>query len=155
VLVDARWIDARRLSTEWASINGGIGYIVRVKDCRGADYVKEVTKYAAKGSQLAGWSPTEIRTFIEAFRGVRTFGVFGNLYRKRTEFAEWLKTLGSLKKPCECGCDKASYYSEAEWLERSLIPAQVRPCQKKPRDDTPIFATFDDTTRRNIDALTR
>lgn len=129
-LVNARFIDNRSLATEWGAVNGGLGYIVKVKDCRDRDYLKEVTKYAVKGSNLAGWSPSEIKTFIEAFRGVKCFGVFGSLYGKRTEFADWLAALGTERSKCECGSSKCSYYSESEWLERSLIPNQVEKSQR-------------------------
>lgn len=122
VLVDARWVDARQLALEWASVNGGIGHIVAVKDCRSVDYLKEVTKYAAKGSDIAAWSGQDITEFIAAVRGSRTFGVFGSLYGKRTEFREWIKALREDSRLCKCGCRTAHYYSEMEWQARFLVP---------------------------------
>ena len=99
-----------------------MGRIVKVKDARGKNYLAEVTKYAVKGVQLAAWSGQQIFTFIEAFRGVRTFGVFGSLYGKRTEFAEWFKAIRDSKPNCKCGCSQVRYYSEQDFLELDLVP---------------------------------
>jgi len=96
---------------------------VHVQDARRVDYLKEVTKYAVKGSQLAAWSPDQIVTFINAFDGVRTFGVFGDLYGKRTQFAEWFKAVRNLKMKCKCGCDSMHFMSELEFYEKDFRPA--------------------------------
>jgi hypothetical protein len=125
ILVDARWIDSGGLAREWESVNRGNGNIVKVKDCRNADYLREVTKYAVKGNELAKWTGTQIREFIAAFRGTKTFGVFGSLYGKRTEFSEWIKSLKGHKPKCRCGCDKVTFYSEHEWQCRDLVPTSL------------------------------
>lgn len=134
-LINARWIDGGELARQWASVTNGFGKIVKVKDCRQADYLAEVTKYAVKGSQLAKWTPDQIVTFIEAFSGVRTFGVFGQLYGKRTEFAEWLASLREAKPKCECGSCDLAYFTEAEWLMRDLKPNP--PASPRPPPPTP------------------
>lgn len=137
-LIDARWIDAAELARQWSSVTNGFGKIVKVKDCRQSDYLAEVTKYAVKGSQLAKWEPADIVTFIEAFSGIRTFGVFGSLYGKRTEFAEWLKSIRDQKPLCACGCSQLQYFSEAEWLQRELThtpTAQPRPPTPAPHPE--------------------
>jgi len=120
-LVDAGWIDAVQLSAEWQSVTNGMGRIVKVKDARGKHYLAEVTKYCVKGVQLASWSPAEIKTFVEAFDGKKTFGVFGSLYGARTRFKEWWRQIRDVKPICECGCSQARYYSEAEFLESDLV----------------------------------
>ena len=56
------------------------------------------------------------------FSGCRTFGVFGSLYGKRTEFAEWLKPIRDHKPKCDCGCQTMRFFSEAEWLEHDFKP---------------------------------
>jgi hypothetical protein len=124
-LVDAGWIDSIQLSQEWSRVTGGMGRIVKVKDARGQNYLAEVTKYAVKGVALAAWSGQNISRFIEAFRGVRTFGVFGSLYGKRTEFSEWFKTIRDMKPNCKCGCNQVRYYSESEFLELDLVPTNT------------------------------
>jgi hypothetical protein len=130
-LIDAKYIDARELSIAWAKATRKLGYIVKVKDCRQKTYLQEVTKYAVKGSQLSSWSPAEIKMFIDAFSGVRQFGVFGSLYSKRTEFAEWLKVIRGDKPKCKCGCNEASFYNQNEWeaLELKISP-QLEPPPK-------------------------
>lgn len=126
-LIDAKWIDKRELSIKWGKVNGGAGYIVDVSDARQADYLKEVTKYAVKGSELAKWAGKDIVTFISAFNGVRTFGVFGNLYAARSKFAEYIATLKDAKPLCDCGSCNIHYWSEAEWVAHdfSLVVAHA------------------------------
>lgn len=119
-LIDAKWIDAPELALKWNNITRGMGRIVKVKDCREASYLAEVTKYAVKGSQLASWSPEQISAFIRAFDGKRTFGVFGSLYGARTEFAEFIATMKAARPKCDCGSCSVRYFSEADWILREL-----------------------------------
>jgi hypothetical protein len=129
-LINAKWIDAPELARQWAKHTNGLGHIVKVKDCRSKDYLAEVTKYVVKGSQLAKWSGDDIHTFIQACSGVRTFGVFGQLYGQRTEFAEWIAAIKDAKPLCECGSCNVRYYSEPDWLALELDtsrPASPRP----------------------------
>ncbi len=122
LLVDAKWIDAIQLSAHWARVTNGLGRIVKVKDARGHDYLKEVTKYVVKGVQLAAWTKEDICTFVDAFTGVRTFGVFGSLYGMRTEFRDWWKRVRNSKPICKCGCCEARYFTESQFLEWDLVP---------------------------------
>jgi hypothetical protein len=126
-LIDAKWIDAAQLSREWCAVTGGAGYIVKVKDARREDYLAELVKYAVKGSDLAKWSGNDIVTFITAFLGVRSFGVFGSLYAARTRYAEFIATIRDAKPLCDCGSCNIRYYSEAEWLERDFKPTIPQP----------------------------
>lgn len=116
-LVDCDWIDARQLAIEWDKANRQTGHIVKVKDCRESNYLSEVTKYAVKGSMLAEWDATDIAQFIDAFTGVRTFGVFGSLYGLRSEWREFLDTLADKRQQCTCGCDTFRFLSDndLEW----------------------------------------
>jgi hypothetical protein len=128
-LINARWIDATELSKAWNRITNGLGYIVHVRDCRGTDYLRQVTKYIVKGSQLAAWKPEQIVTFIEAFQGKRTFAVFGQLYGLRTEFSEFVKGLRERKSKCPCGCNSIRYLTEEAY---EALEALGSP-QPKPR----------------------
>jgi len=119
-LVEAKWIDKSELSRIWKRITNGIGRIVDVRDCRAADYLHKVQGYVVKGAQLAAWTPEKIRTFIHAFTGKRTFGVFGSLYGARTEFAEFIASLKTARPKCDCGSCSVTYYSEADWIVREL-----------------------------------
>jgi hypothetical protein len=133
-LINARWIDEAELALQWDNITNHMGRIVRVKDCRGESYLSEVTKYVVKGNQLAAWQPSQIEQFINAFDGKRTFGVFGSLYGQRTEFAEFIAGLKQAKPRCDCGSCAINYYSENEWLIRSLklVPNE---CARPPRPE--------------------
>jgi hypothetical protein len=114
MLVDAGWVDAKKLSAEWAEVVGQDFAIVKVKDVHDRSYLAEVTKYTVKGSQLAAWSPDDIVTFLDAFQGVKTFGVFGSLYGKRTEWREWIDAIQARGPVCACGCENFRIMSANE-----------------------------------------
>jgi hypothetical protein len=121
-LVDAKWIDSAELALQWYSVTNGMGRIVKVRDCRKADYLAEVTKYAVKGSQLAAWDAADVAAFVTAVHGKRCFGVFGALYGVRTQFAEFIADMKTAKPKCSCGSCSVSYFSEAEWFLRDCFP---------------------------------
>ncbi len=133
-LVDSRFIDARALSFMWHRASRQTGHIVKVKDARDRDYLKEVTKYAVKGSDLADWSAEDIASFVDAFEGFRTFGVFGSLYGKRSEWKEFLSELAEARQACPCGCNQYRLLSddELEWEQcvAGSRPPPVTPCAK-------------------------
>jgi hypothetical protein len=139
-LVDAQWIDGGKLAIEWASVTGGAGHIVKVKDARAADYLRRVKTYIVKGSTLASWTANQIATYVQAFDGVRTFGVFGSLYGARTEFSEWIKSIHEAKPLCPCGSSDIHYMSESEALMRDLVQCQHAP---NPPPATPVTATVE------------
>lgn len=141
-LVDAKWIDSFGLSAAWLKCTNGLGKIVKVKDARESNYLAEVTKYCVEGVQLAAWPKETIVTFIDAFRGVRTFGVFGDLYGKRTEFREWWKLVRESKPMCSCGCSDMHYLSEMEFLEMDLRPNPKTASIPPPVDDRTLKFNF-------------
>jgi hypothetical protein len=139
-LIDAKWIDAGELARQWNSVTGGLGNIVCVKDARAKNYLAEVTKYAVKGVDLAKWAAPDIVAFIDAFTGVRSFGVFGTLYGARTKFAEFIASLKDAKPLCDCGSFNIHYYSESEWLMRDLKPGPLtQPRPPDATDSTPLL----------------
>jgi hypothetical protein len=121
-LVEAKWIDQAQLSKEWSSATKGFGRIVKVKDVREGSYLAELTKYVAKGSDLAKWSTPDISTFVRAFANARTFGVFGSLYGARTKFAEFVASIREHRPKCDCGSCNVRYLSEADFLLLELRP---------------------------------
>lgn len=131
ILVDARFVPADQLAVEWGKLIGQDFAIVKVSDCRDRKYLGEVTKYAVKGTQLATWSGSDIAALMDAFDGVRVFGVFGELFKKRAEFKEYLEALQGELPRCECGCDKWRILSEDEFtweeIERELLLAPRPP----------------------------
>jgi hypothetical protein len=116
ILLDAPWLCMPDVSQVWAKLVGQDFAICKIKDCRGADYLKEVTKYAVKGSELAKWSGDTIANFIESFDGVRFFGVFGSLYGKRTQWKAWIEAITEIKPLCSCGCDSWRLLSPEQLL---------------------------------------
>jgi hypothetical protein len=105
-LVDVRWLDMSELARQWAQLLGQEFGIVKIKDCRGTDYVMEVAKYVAKGSELAKWSGEQLWEFINAIRGVRFFAAFGSLFHMSREIKAELAMQQAGQRECECGsCD--------------------------------------------------
>lgn len=105
-LVDARWVDAAELSRTWASIIGqDDGAIVKVKDCRGKDYLCEIAKYVVKGSDIASWAPEEITEFLCAIHRCRFFFTFGSLFKAGAEIRRQVNR-EKVTQLCDCGCDQ-------------------------------------------------
>jgi hypothetical protein len=115
LLIDAPWVDIEGVSRQWGTLVGQDYAIVKVKDCRQRDYLAEVTKYAVKGSTIAAWTGEQITHFVNAFTGVRTFGVFGSLYGKRTQWREWIKSVTQDRQACECGCKQWTIFDADGW----------------------------------------
>jgi hypothetical protein len=137
-LVDSDWIDLSALKSQWRSITNGLGYIVDTRDARPEAYLAKVTRYVVKGSQLAKWDSGTIITFLRAFQGTRTFGVFGSLWGARAEFAEFIASLKTARPKCECGSANVKYYSEASYQLLDLCP--TLPQRALPPPQTPEFA---------------
>jgi hypothetical protein len=118
-LIDCAFIFERALAVEWEKFNGGLGHIVKVLDAREKDYLAEVTKYAVKGSDIAGWETQDIVDFVLAFKGRRTFGVFGKLYKLRAKHTERMQAVAAERVVCACGCSdfKICTDKELEWME--------------------------------------
>ena len=153
LLVDAGWIDAKKLALVWAEIVEQEYGIVKVKDVHSRDYLAEVTKYTVKGSQLAGWTGEQIAEFCDALDGVRTFGVFGDLYGKRSEWRDFLKDLQTDKMVCACGCGQFRYLSpnELQWERLRNETASGRAGVPPPWDqaDLPNLPHVEGTPRRH------
>lgn len=116
IMVDARWIDAAALAVIWGKLVGQDFGIVKVKDCRGKDYLGEVTKYVVKGSELASWPPEEIAQFIHAIRGIRFFAAFGSLFAVAKRIKAQLHALRPPPEPCKCGSHDFTYEDETRSL---------------------------------------
>ena len=139
-LVDAQWIDAGQLAREWCDITAGAGEIVKVKDARSKEYLDRVKSYIVKPETLASWTPEQIHTFVEAFDKVRTFGVFGSLYGKRTAFREWLNAMKEAKPRCPCGSCNVTYQSEIDATMADLRPHETR--SPRPPPTSPVNDLF-------------
>ena len=129
-LVDSPYIDPGQLARDWAKCTKGRGNIVKVKSCRSEEYLSKVMGYIVKGSALAKWQPEQIAEFVRALSGTRTFGVFGELYGKRTEFAEFIAALKAGHKHCDCGSSSFHYFTEFEWW--TFNEAQGNPSTPRP-----------------------
>lgn len=112
ILADVRWIDAGQLAKEWARLVGQQFGIVKVKDCRGMEYLGEITKYVAKPAQLCSWHPEEIAQFIGTVTKSRWFATFGTLFKLRKQVAALLEPTERHTKTCKCGCEDFRYTDE-------------------------------------------
>lgn len=122
LLVDADYIDSQQLAKAWAKQVMQDFSIVKVKDVRQSDYLREVCKYVVKGSEIATWTAIEVGQFVSAFKNQRTFGIFGSLYAQN---AEWKKTCEELsQKACTCPmCNSMEfqYLEESEFVWRQTV----------------------------------
>ncbi len=121
LLVDVSWVDPGELARKWGQLIGQDYAIVKVKDARPAQYRRDAAKYVCKGTELASWSGPDIVSFLNALHGNRTFGVFGSLYGKRTQWREWLDTLISCRQRCDCGANHWKVYSAEEWEAHCIL----------------------------------
>jgi len=108
-LLEAPWIDPHDLAREWAQIVGQDFAIVAVRGGSGKKYVSEVLKYAAKGSEVASWSPEDIAAFADAIQSVRLFGVFGSAYGKREEWKQAMEELSEREQGLVCVCGSTDF----------------------------------------------
>jgi len=142
-LIESRWIDSGELARTWGKCVGQDFAVVKVKDCRDASYLQEVSKYVAKGSELASWSGQMLAQFIDAIQNTRMFGVFGNLYGMRTEMREFLDSLQSARNVCECGCREFRILNEEEWqwseIEHEIAIAPRPPPLTEPKSHDPLL----------------
>jgi hypothetical protein len=115
LLIDARWIDSGQLAIEWGKRVGQDFAIVKVMDARARSYLKEVTKYAVKGTEMTKWSSSDVAQFVRVMTNQNTHSTFGSLYKVGLQWRKMLKQLQEDKKACECGCREFFVLSETEW----------------------------------------
>ena len=135
LVVDTNWIDLNELNSAWRQITRGAGQVTKVMDCRDKGYLRRVTSYIARGSEMAAWDPQTIAECINAFRGRRTFGVFGSLFGMRSEFAEWIAELKAKRPRCDCGSCNVKYLTEAEFAAWDLRPNPTKSPRPPPMTD--------------------
>ena len=115
-LLDVRWLDMPEISQVWGKLCGQEFAIVKIMDCRKRDYLQEVSKYVAEGSEIAKWPREEILEFVTAIRGRRFFFAFGSLFHEGKAIrAEILQE----KKPaavCQCGACNWKFETETQAL---------------------------------------
>jgi hypothetical protein len=126
LLLDTDWIEMPDLAKAWSAQVGQNFAIVKVKDVRGSDYVQEVSKYVAKGSDLATWEPEHLMEFINAIRGLRFFFQFGSLLKRGKQIRRDLLAARANGKTCSCGC--SNFLFETEQL---AIINEIRRARKR------------------------
>jgi len=103
-LIETRWIEIAEVSKKWAKLLGqDTPAVVKVKDARMAEYLKEVTKYVCKSEDVASWDGHDIAELFLALRGRRSFSVFGKLFGQRQKWKQEIRTLRRERSKCECG----------------------------------------------------
>jgi hypothetical protein len=122
LLLDVRWLDMSEISKRWGRLMGQEYAIVKIKDVRHEDYLREVCKYVVTGQELAGWKPEHIHQFVRAVSKRRLFTVFGDFVPKREEARrEIQRQKNSLPgRTCKCGCDQFEFGTERDLLLREL-----------------------------------
>jgi hypothetical protein len=113
-LLNARWLDMEAVSRTWGGLVGQSFAVVKIKDVRGQDYVKEISKYVVEGSELAKWPAEHVLEFVTAIKGRRFFFTFGELRGFASQVREELEFLKPEKKSCECGRSDFTFETETQ-----------------------------------------
>jgi hypothetical protein len=114
LLLDVRWIDMEQVSRKWGKLCGQEFAIVKIKDVRQRDYLREIAKYVVEGSELARWAPEQINEFVQAVRGCRMFTSFGTLSKLAPQIRAELNARRDDPEPCTCGSHEFIFRSEAD-----------------------------------------
>lgn len=125
-LLDVRWLDMERLSRVWGKLVGQEFGIVKIKDVRGKDYVKEVSKYVCEGSEISRWPAEQVLEFVTAIRGRRFFFAFGNLRELAPAIRAELAANAAPQKVCDCGCEEFIYEDETTSVLNELRRQKIR-----------------------------
>lgn len=120
ILLDARFIDIKRVAVEWGELIGQEFGICLIKDVRGASYAEEVAKYVAKGSEIAKWDGNQILEFVNAIKGIRFFFAFGSLFKMGKQIKAELALKDKDDKTCDCGCTEFCYETEVDAVLREI-----------------------------------
>jgi len=115
LLVEANWIPIEEVAKAWARLlRQDVPAIVKVKDARATDYLREVTKYVCKSEQVASWPGNQIAEMMLALRGRRSFGVFGAAFGQRKEWRQAVMESRRQRSKCECGACDWQFESELQ-----------------------------------------
>lgn len=87
---------AEELQKKWSPYVGQKSSSIKARRCSAQEAVREVLKYAVKGSELAECEGSVFEV-IRAMKGNRLYTTFGSLYKLRSELKE------PPKRPCKCG----------------------------------------------------
>jgi hypothetical protein len=114
-IIDADFIDQRKLSEEWAKIRKQEVAVVRVYDVFGKDYTAESCKYVCDGVTVGGWPAEKLAEFADALAEERCFDTFGILYKQRAEWTKRKEEIHEDGNVCTCGCRDFKHFDENEW----------------------------------------
>ena len=122
LLLDSDYLPCETIASKWADLIGQDFAIVKIKSVKDQSYLREVTKYVVKGSDLASWPGHEIAEFIDAMTGIRCFGTFGTLFKDRAKRARAKKELAPKMMECN-NCQNYDFWylspSEFKWFEET------------------------------------
>jgi hypothetical protein len=125
-LVDVRWLDMEAVAVTWGKIVGQEFAIVKIKDVRNQEYLRELCKYVVDGSELAGWKSEHILEFVTAVRGRRFFFSFGSMFALGKSIRAELESQRKPQSACECGCSDFKFEDEQD-----VVLNEIRRLTKK------------------------
>ena len=114
-LIEAPWIDQKELARTWAEIVGQDFAIVWVSKADKQGVAKEVLKYTVKGTEMANWTPEEIRQYVESIESVRLFGRFGDLHGAEELWKREIELAEETGFICECGSTEFDYLHDLDY----------------------------------------
>jgi hypothetical protein len=104
----------KAVSMSWTGLVGQEFAIVKIKDARDQDYLQEVTKYVAEGSELAKWPAEHLLEFVTAIRGRRFFFAFGSLFKMGREIRAEILQSKAPSAVCDCGASDWMFETEEQ-----------------------------------------
>lgn len=112
VLCNVRFLPVEELAIRWGKLVGQAFGVVYVKDCRGTQYLHEVTKYCVKPAQMLSWPDEQIAQFIYTVSRCRLFTTFGPLFKLRRQLSAQIANSKPDPEPCKCGCEDFRWSTE-------------------------------------------
>lgn len=125
LLLDTDAINPAALAIAWGKLVEQEYAIVKVLAVKGESYVAEVCKYVVSPAELASWKPLEIRQFVDALRGTRTFTVFGSFIAAREAAKPEIKASKPAPAICQCGCSQ-KFIGPTESSVHAMFAKQFR-----------------------------
>lgn len=124
-LIDARWIDEKKLAVEWGKLIGQEFGIIHRKEITSSKYEQEVCKYVCKPSEMVKWKCKDIVNFIESIHGKRFFFAFGSMFKERKKIRAIINA-SKIQHDFKCKTCEASGCLEFLPDEKMSMPQKIK-----------------------------
>lgn len=126
-VLDSNFIAQDEISKAWAKRIGQEMSIVDIRELRGPKAMQEVLKYVSKPSEMIHWNSNNLLQFLSISKKLRLFGVWGNCYKQRTQWKEFVEAIRSESGNCECGCSSWKILDHEKIQPKYIPPPRPPP----------------------------